>query len=113
MWQGTRFGLVSALVLCSPPAGAARDHPLSEASAQPYRAAPLGTGRMPSAARTSCATEASFSPSPQREYAAVVRLSATAYSHPGARAFARLGRIDQNGYPTVLGIVSAKKGSGC
>jgi lipoprotein-anchoring transpeptidase ErfK/SrfK len=114
MWQGVRFGLVSALVLVlAACGGGSHAHVLSEASAQPYRAAPLGTGRMPSTARTTCATEASFAPSPLRSYAAVVRLSATAYSHPGARALASFGRIDQNGYRTVLGIVGAKTTSGC
>lgn len=113
MWQGVRLGLVAALVLVLAACGGGSHAQLSEASAQPYRAAPLGTGRMPSAVRTTCAAQASFAPSLRRSYAAVVRLAATAYSHPGARALASFGRIDQNGYRTVLGIVGAKTTSGC
>jgi lipoprotein-anchoring transpeptidase ErfK/SrfK len=114
MWQGVRFGLVSALVLVlAACGGGSHAHVLSEASAQPYRAAPLGTGRMPTAARATCTTQASFAPRPRRSYAAVVRITATAYSHPGGRALSRFMRIDQNGYRTVLGIVGAKTTSGC
>jgi len=114
MRHGRGFALVSTLVLVlAACGGGSHDHPLSEASAQPFRAAPLGVRSGPSAARTTCAAQPSFAPSLRRSYAAVVRLAATAYSRPGAQALARFGRIDQNGYPTVLGIVGAKTASGC
>jgi lipoprotein-anchoring transpeptidase ErfK/SrfK len=114
MWQGTRFGFVSAFVLVLAACGSgSHGHPLSEASGQSYRAAPLGIHSRPSAARTTCATQASFSPSPERSYAGVVRLAATAYFRPGVRVLARFGRMDQNGYPTVLGIVGARAAAGC
>jgi hypothetical protein len=77
MWQGTRLGLMSVLVLAAC-AGGSHDHLLSEASGQRYQAAPLAIHSRPSAARTTCAARASFSPSPKRSYAVVVRLAATA-----------------------------------
>src|SRR6267154_1517832 len=114
MWQGTRFGLVSAFVLVLAACGSgSHDHPLSETSGPAYQAAPLGIHSRPSEARATCATQASFSPSPERSYAGVVRLAATAYSRPGGRVLARFERIDQNGYPTVLGIVGARTAAGC
>jgi lipoprotein-anchoring transpeptidase ErfK/SrfK len=114
MWQRTRFGLLSAFVLVLAACGSGSpDHPRSEASGQSYRAAPLGIHARSPAARTTCVTEASFSPSTERSYAAVVRLAATAYLHPGGRALARFGRIDRNGYPTVFGIVAARTAARC
>ncbi len=47
-------------------------------------------------------------------YAAVVRREAVAYAQPGAeRPLGRFGRIDQNGYPTVFGVVGVRIGRNC
>src|SRR5919201_5575268 len=37
-------------------------------------------------------------------YAAIVRRRAVAYPAPGRRPFARFGRLNVNGYPTVFSI---------
>jgi hypothetical protein len=78
-----------------------------------YRAAPLGVRGGSSATGATCTAQTSFSPRPQLSYAAVLRRAATAYSYPGGRALSRFMRIDQNGYPTALGIVGAKTASAC
>jgi lipoprotein-anchoring transpeptidase ErfK/SrfK len=114
MWRGMRFGLAAALVLLlAACGGGSQSHQRSEASGQPYRAAPLGVRSRSSATGAACAAQASVSLRPQRSYAAILRHAATAYSYPGGRALSRFMRIDQNGYPTVLGIVGAITVSGC
>jgi lipoprotein-anchoring transpeptidase ErfK/SrfK len=45
--------------------------------------------------------------------AAVVRLHARAYRTPGRRPFARFGRLNQNGFPTVFRVVSAVRRGDC
>ena len=44
---------------------------------------------------------------------AVVRTKALAYRRPGARPFARFGRLNQNRYPTVFRVLSALRGPDC
>jgi lipoprotein-anchoring transpeptidase ErfK/SrfK len=110
MSQGTRLGLVATLVLLLTACGGGAKSPRSETPSQSYRAAPLGVRGGLSA---TCAAQASFSPRLDRSYAAILRHAATAYSYPGGRALSSFARIDQNGYPTVLGVVGAKPASGC
>jgi lipoprotein-anchoring transpeptidase ErfK/SrfK len=45
--------------------------------------------------------------------AAVVRSHATAFRQAGRRPFARFGRLNQNGYPTVFRVLSAVRRSDC
>jgi lipoprotein-anchoring transpeptidase ErfK/SrfK len=47
-------------------------------------------------------------------YAAVVRRVAVAYAQPGrGRRLGRFGRIDQNGYPTVFGVLGVRADRTC
>jgi lipoprotein-anchoring transpeptidase ErfK/SrfK len=47
-------------------------------------------------------------------YAAAMRQGTAAYSRPGrGRVVVRLSRIDQNGYPTVVGVVDVRRDSDC
>jgi lipoprotein-anchoring transpeptidase ErfK/SrfK len=45
--------------------------------------------------------------------AAVVRTGAVAYRRPGARPFARFGRLNVNRFPTVLRVLSAVRARDC
>src|SRR3954451_10515293 len=45
--------------------------------------------------------------------AAVVRSSARAYRRPGARPFARFGRVNVNGFPTFFRVLSTVRGRDC
>ncbi|MGZ4371069.1 MAG: L,D-transpeptidase [Gaiellaceae bacterium] len=92
---------------------ATRHSLLSEHSKQPYRAAALGE-REPPATGITCAEGASSSMRGKPSYAAVVRRVALAYARPGAgRLLGRFGRIDQNGYPTVFGVVGVRTDHSC
>ncbi len=44
---------------------------------------------------------------------AAVRSHAQAYRRPGARPFARFGRLNVNGFPTVFRVLSKVRGSDC
>jgi hypothetical protein len=46
-------------------------------------------------------------------YAAAVRQSAIVYRAPGARPFARFGRVNANGVRTVLGVLGSAGDRGC
>jgi lipoprotein-anchoring transpeptidase ErfK/SrfK len=46
-------------------------------------------------------------------YAAVVRHVAAAYAKPGVRLLERFDRIDENGYPTVFGVLGVRAGVDC
>jgi lipoprotein-anchoring transpeptidase ErfK/SrfK len=106
----TVLGFVLLLAGCG---GARRDAPLSEHSTQPYHAASLGD-RKPLATGITCADGASSSMSGEPSYAAVVRHVAVAYAQPGGeRLLGRFGRIDQNGYPTVVGVVGVRTDGDC
>jgi lipoprotein-anchoring transpeptidase ErfK/SrfK len=104
------------LLLLAGCGGATRDAPRSEHSTQPYRAAPLGD-REPPATGITCTDGASSSMHGEPSYAAVVRQVAVAYAQPGRvrlhGRFGRFGRIDQNGYPTVFGVVGVRTDSDC
>ena len=45
--------------------------------------------------------------------AAIVHLRATAYHHPGRKPFARFGRLNQNGFPTVFRVISVVRRKDC
>ena len=45
--------------------------------------------------------------------AAVVQKRATAYRRPGRKPFAQFGHLNQNGFPTVFRVVSARRRSDC
>ena len=45
--------------------------------------------------------------------AAFVRSTASAYRRPGARPFARFGRLNVNGFPTVFRVLSTVRGADC
>ena len=45
--------------------------------------------------------------------AAVVRSSARVYRRPGAKPFARFGRLNVNGFPTFFRVLSTVRGSDC
>jgi lipoprotein-anchoring transpeptidase ErfK/SrfK len=45
--------------------------------------------------------------------AAVVRSSARAYRRPGAKPFARFGRLNVNGFPTLFRVLSTLRGPDC
>ncbi|HEX3687741.1 MAG TPA: L,D-transpeptidase [Gaiellaceae bacterium] len=45
--------------------------------------------------------------------AAVVRSSARAYRRPGAKPFARFGRLNVNGFPTFFRVLSTLRGPDC
>jgi len=79
---------------------------------QPHHAAPLAIPPH-SLVRRSCRAEAAVEPTPTRSFAALVRKDAGIRSAPeGGRILVRVGRIDQNGYPTVLGIVGGRTTAG-
>ena len=46
-------------------------------------------------------------------YAAVVRSHATVSSRPGRRAFARFGRLNENGVPTIFGVRGVRVDAHC
>jgi hypothetical protein len=46
-------------------------------------------------------------------YAAIVRRRISAFRSPGGRPLARFGRINQNGVPTVLGVLGVRKNARC
>ncbi len=100
--------LAIAIVVAAPlmvGCGAAQQ---SEGSSQDYRPAALGVQKP---ARPACTTAVSTA---ARSYAAVVRTRAVIRSRPGGgRILQSFGAVDQNGYPTVLGVVGRKVGRGC
>jgi hypothetical protein len=106
--------MVSALVFVVAGCGGGASHvgPLSERSTQPYRPAPLGV-RKPQAARITCTAPVSSSGAAEPSYAAVVRHIAAAYARPGVRLLQRFDRIDENGYPTVFGVLGERTGADC
>jgi lipoprotein-anchoring transpeptidase ErfK/SrfK len=101
------------LVLILPGCGGSSSTPRSENSTQHYYAASLGD-REPLATGITCADETSSTAAGARSYAAVVRTTAVAYSAPGGgRELDRFGHIDQNGYPTVFGVVGVRMNASC
>jgi lipoprotein-anchoring transpeptidase ErfK/SrfK len=107
-------GLLFAALLLAGCGGAGRDMPRSEpgAAATPHRAAPLEIPRH-GATRAACRVEAAVQATRTRSFAAVVRKSAAIRTGPyGGTILARVAHVDQNGYPTVLGIVGARAAAG-
>lgn len=89
-------------------------HPrlVSEGSTQTYHPAPLG---LPVLRPTSppCAARLRLSADAEPSYAAVVRQVAAAYAQPGSRFLDRFRHIDQDGYPTVFGVLAVRFGVDC
>jgi hypothetical protein len=88
----------------------------SEGSHQRARPAGLGVARKPVVAKPAVTTKArrcttgSFEPSQTQAYAAVVRRRVAvihAWPSAGAPVRQQYTRIDQNGFPTVLGVVGS------
>ena len=97
----TAAGLILVLPLLASCGGA----PASEGSAQPYRAAPLGVKGPPE--QPSC--KSTLASKPTRSYAAVVRKVAVVRTRAGGgKVVGKFDAIDQNGYPTVFGVVGRK-----
>ena len=102
-----------AVVLLLAGCGETREAPRSEHSTQPYHAASLGEGRR-HPTRITCADAAGSSKRGDPSYAAAMRHAAAAYSRPErGHVVVRLSRIDQNGYPTVVGVVDVRTDSAC
>jgi lipoprotein-anchoring transpeptidase ErfK/SrfK len=104
----TLFGLILILPGC----GGSSSTPISENSTQPYYAASLGD-REPLSVGITCANDAGSPLTGTRSYAAVVRTTAVAYSAPGGRALDSFEHIDENGYPTVFGVVGVRTNARC
>jgi lipoprotein-anchoring transpeptidase ErfK/SrfK len=87
--------------------------PPDEATSQ--RPPPVGGGtreRRPNDARR-CSSWQALLGSAHVTVAAVVRSHARAYRRPGMRPFARFGRLNQNGFPTVFRVLSVLRGPDC
>jgi len=79
---------------------------------RPHRAAPLAIPRH-SPVRDSCRAVAAVRPTPTRSFAALVRTDAAIRRFPsGGPVLVRVGAIDENGYPTVLGVVGSRTAAG-
>ncbi len=90
--------------------GSEKAVPMSEGSNVPYRAAPLGLPD-PVAVRPACKASTNSAVT----YAVAVRgADIVARSQPGGGSIlGRFNRIDENGYPSVFGVVDTKTGSHC
>ena len=64
-------------------------------------------------ARVLCSTETTTVGSGRVALAAVVRNRARAYRHPAVRSFARFGRLNQNGFPTVFRVLAVVRARDC
>ena len=91
-------------------AGRGNGHVLrSEGSHQRAQPAALGAApRLVARVVTGC-SRTDWAPSATQAYAAVVRREAVVRTRPsaGAHVVGRFTRLDQNGYPTVLGVLAA------
>ena len=67
----------------------------------------------PTPARTCAAGTVRHLGSPKIAYAAIVRTQAAVFSRPGGGAFARFGRMNQNGVPTIFAIRGAQLDRQC
>jgi lipoprotein-anchoring transpeptidase ErfK/SrfK len=92
-----------------PPDAASSQRLPNEASGR--RPPDEGTSRTPSEA-TRCSRPARAG-SGHVTVAAVVRSHARAYRRPGVRPFARFGRLNQNGFPTVFRVLSVLRRPDC
>jgi lipoprotein-anchoring transpeptidase ErfK/SrfK len=109
--------LLAALVAGCGGHGAARR---SEGASPPAQRSSLGARRTPVEAlptRTPARCLAATTPlgSPSTAYAAIVRHRAVVRAGPSSRAgvVARLGRLDENGFAQVVGVVADRTGGGC
>lgn len=112
--QALGAGLAFTALLLAGCGGAAHDPLRSEpgAASAPHRAAPLEIPKH-GATRLACRVEAAVRATRTRSFAALVRKGAAILSGPsGGRILARVEHIDQNGYPTVLGVVGAVEDAG-
>ena len=104
------FGLLLLLAGCGDAGHVAQ---LSEHSTEAYRVAPLG-GPKPLSGGIRCGQRIHSAVLDRASYATVVPHIAIAYAKPGrGRVLERMKRIDQNGYPTVVGVVDVRAGSDC
>jgi lipoprotein-anchoring transpeptidase ErfK/SrfK len=69
--------------------------------------------RPPERERTCRAGAVRHLTSPKLAYAAVVRSQASVSARPGGRMFARFGRLNQNGVPTIFSIRAARVDRHC
>ncbi len=71
------------------------------------------SAQRPPSAGAHCRSGASAVGSPLVTVAAVVRQEARAYRKPAGRAFARFGRLNENGVPTVFRVLAAVRARDC
>jgi lipoprotein-anchoring transpeptidase ErfK/SrfK len=69
--------------------------------------------RPPASAGVHCRSGASAIGNERVTVAAMVRREARAYRRPAGRTFARFGRVNQNGFPTVFRVLAAVKARDC
>jgi lipoprotein-anchoring transpeptidase ErfK/SrfK len=69
--------------------------------------------RPPASAGVHCRSGASAVGNRHVTVAAMVRREARAYRRPAGRTFARFGRLNQNGFPTVFRVLAAVKSRDC
>jgi len=86
---------------------------VSEGSTQSYRPAPLGAHVLQHTTGLPCTAGVRLSAKAEPSYAAVVHQVADAYAQPGSRFLNRFRQIDQNGYPTVFGVLGVRFGVDC
>jgi L,D-transpeptidase catalytic domain len=115
MAESSRIALAAALLALGGAvvAGCGATRQVAEPGAgRPHRAAPLAIPKH-SLVHHSCRAATAVEPTPTRSFAALVRTDAAIRRFPsGGRVLARVGRIDPNGYPTVLGIVGSRTAAG-
>ena len=73
----------------------------------------VASSTLPPVDSPKCRTGVVRAGSPNVAVAAVVRSRALAYRRPGARPFARFGRLNVNGFPTFFRVLSTLRGHDC
>jgi len=103
---------LAAALLASCGSGARVAPQSEEGATQPHHAAPLAISKH-ALLRRVCRAGASVHSTPSRSFAALVRTDAEIRTQPsGGRVLARVARVDENGYRTVLGIVAGRLAAG-
>jgi lipoprotein-anchoring transpeptidase ErfK/SrfK len=105
--------LASAVAACGGDANETAQPGDGGARTSPAPAAPAATAPAPPPAPACTAGEERTVGTVQRAFAAVVRTSAAAYREPGGRSFARFGRRNVNGVPTVFSVLAKRLDEGC
>lgn len=106
--------LAGALLLLAAGCGGTPPAERSEGAHATGRAAPLGPhGRRPPPAPAVCGPGPVALGSVRVAYAALLADAAVARRRPGGPAVARLGRLDENRLPTVLGVLGLKRRRDC